>query len=154
MLSLSSSEPAFLHCGVHFLLPMLPLPIHDLLIKRMDLFLFFLAKTALMYLPTAHGVALRPHFHFWQAQYVQVFLLKPAPFCKLFTGPGSPNKSSVSLLFSSSPTLAMCLLLCPLLRFSFYLKLFDRSCRNCLLFPPVLSAYNGSSDTSFFSFLL
>ena len=33
------------------------------------LFLFFLAKTALAYLPTAHSVALRPLFPFRQAQH-------------------------------------------------------------------------------------
>ena len=44
------------------------------------LFLFLLAKAALTYLPTALSVAPRPLFPFQQAQYVQVFLLKPAPF--------------------------------------------------------------------------
>ena len=44
------------------------------------LFLFLLAKAALAYLPTAHFVALRPLYPFRQAQYVQVFLLKPVPF--------------------------------------------------------------------------
>ena len=37
----------------------------------------------------------------WQAQYVQVFLLKPAPFCMLFAGLGSTNKSAIFLLFLS-----------------------------------------------------
>ena len=39
------------------------------------------------------------------SQYVQVFALHPAPFCKLFAGLGSTNKSAISLLFSFSPTL-------------------------------------------------
>ena len=47
---------------------------------------------------TAHCVALRPLFPFQQAQYVQVFPPKPAPFCKLFAGLGSTNKSATSLL--------------------------------------------------------
>ena len=47
-------------------------------------FLFLLAKAAPTYLPTALSVALKPLFPFQQAVYVQVFLLKPAPFCKLF----------------------------------------------------------------------
>ena len=51
------------------------------------LFLFLLAKAAL-----------RPLFPFQQAQYVQIFPLKPAPFCKLFAGLGSTNKSATSLL--------------------------------------------------------
>ena len=49
-------------------------------------------------LPSALSVALRPLFSFRQVQYVQVFLLKPAPFCTLFAGLGSTNKSAISLL--------------------------------------------------------
>ena len=60
--------------------------------------LFLLAKAASAFLPTALPVALRPLFPFQQAQYVQVFLLKPAPFCMLFAGLGSTNKSATSLL--------------------------------------------------------
>ena len=64
------------------------------------LFLSLLAKTALAYLPTAFPVASRPPFSFHHAQYAQVFSLKPAPFCTLFAGLGSTNKSAISLLFS------------------------------------------------------
>ena len=46
-------------------------------------------------------LALRPLFPFRQAQYVQVFPLKPAPFCTLFAGLGSTNKSAISLLLLS-----------------------------------------------------
>ena len=46
-------------------------------------------------------VALRPLSSFWKAQYVQVFPLKPAPFCKLSTGLGSTNNSATFLLFLS-----------------------------------------------------
>ena len=38
---------------------------------------------------------------FWQAQYAEVFPLKPAPFCTLFAGLGSTNKSGISLLLLS-----------------------------------------------------
>ena len=64
-------------------------------------FLFLLAKKALAYLPTTLSVALRPPFPFRQAQYVQVFPLKPAPFFTLFAGLGSTNKSASSLLLLS-----------------------------------------------------
>ena len=73
-----------------------------LLIGQMVLFLFFLAKAALAYLPTTLFVALRSLFPFWQAQFVQVFLLKPAPLYELFAGLCSTNKSSISFPFSSS----------------------------------------------------
>ena len=46
--------------------------------------------------------ALRPLFPFQQAQYVQVFLLKLAPFCTLFSGFGSTNKSATCLLLCDS----------------------------------------------------
>ena len=112
------------------------------------LFLFLLAKAAPAFLPTALFVALRPLFPFRQAQYVPVFLLKPAPFCTLFAGLGSTNKSAIFLLFSSCLTLVLSSPPCPLLHLSCYLKLCDRSGRNCLL-SPVLSGYNGSLDTRF-----
>ena len=70
------------------------------------LFLFLFAKAAPAYLPTALSVALRPLFPFQQAQYAQVFPLKPAPFCTLFAGLGSTKKSTTSLLFSYYLTLA------------------------------------------------
>ena len=65
------------------------------------LLLLVLARAALAYLPTAFSVALRPLFSFRQAQYVQVFPLKPAPFCTLFAGLDSTNKSATFLLFLS-----------------------------------------------------
>ena len=65
------------------------------------LFLSLLAKTGLAYLPTALSVASRPPFPFQQAQYAQVFSLKPAPSCTLFAGLGSTNKSAISLLLLS-----------------------------------------------------
>ena len=71
------------------------------------LFLFLLAKAAPAYLPTALSVAPRPLFSFLQAQYAQVFPLKPAPFCTLFAGLRSTNKSATSLLFSFYLTLVL-----------------------------------------------
>ena len=68
------------------------------------LFLFLRAKAALAYLPTALFEALRLLFPFQQAQYAQVFHLKPMPFCELFAGLGSTNKFATSslLLLSDS----------------------------------------------------
>ena len=103
------------------------------------LFLSPLAKAAPAYLPTALSMALRPLFPFQQSQYAQVFLLKPEPFCKLFGGLGSTNKSSTSLLLSDSRSILSSI-------FPFTLN-----CnKNCLLPPPVLSGLNGSPDTRFF----
>ena len=56
---------------------------------------FPLAKAALAFLPTAL-CAQRPRSPFQQAQYVQVFSLKPAPFCTLFASLGSSIKSATS----------------------------------------------------------
>ena len=113
------------------------------------LFLFLLTKAAPAFLPTALSVALRSLFPFRQAQYVQVFPPKPAPFCMLFAGLDSTNKSAISLLFCHYLTLVLSSPPCPLLHLSPYLKLCGRSGRNCLL-SPVLSDYNGSPDTRFF----
>ena len=113
------------------------------------LFLFLSARAAPAFLPTALSVALRPLYPFRQAQYVQVFPLKPAPLCTLFAGLGSTNKSAIFLLFSYYLTLVLSSPPCPLLHLSCYLKLCGRSGRNCLLSPPVLSGYNGSPGTRF-----
>ena len=83
------------------------------------LFLFLLARAVPAYLPIALSVALRPLFPSRQAQYAQVFPLKPAPFCTLFAGLGSTNKSAISPLFSSCLTLVLSSPLCPLLHLSF-----------------------------------
>ena len=115
---------------------------------QMAPFLFFLAKAAPAFLPTALSVALRPLFPFRQVQYAPVFPLKPAPFCTLFAGLGSTNKPAISLLFSSYLTLVLFSPPCALLHLSFYLKLCSRSGRNCLL-SPVLLDYNGFSETRF-----
>ena len=114
------------------------------------LFLFLLAKAAPAFLPTALSVALKPLFPFRQAQYAQVFPLKPAPFCTLFAGPSSTIKSAIFLLFSYYLTLVLSSPPCPLLHLSSYLKLCGRSGRNCLLSPCVLLDYNGFPDTRFY----
>ena len=111
------------------------------------LFLFLLARAAPASLPTAPCVALRPLFPFRQAQFVPVFPLKPAPFCTLFAGLGSTNKSAISLLFFSCLTLVLSSPPCPLLHLSCCLKLCGRSGRNCPSSPPVLSGYNGSPQS-------
>ena len=71
------------------------------------LLLFLLEKAALAYLPTALSMALRPLFLFQQAQFVEVSLLKPEPFCTLFAGLGSTIKSVISLFFSFYVTLVL-----------------------------------------------
>ena len=63
--------------------------------------IWYFGQTALAFLPTALSVALRPLFPFQQAQYVQVFRLKPAPFCTLFVVLGNTNKSAPFLLLLS-----------------------------------------------------
>ena len=95
-------------------------------------FLFLLAKTASTYSQTALSVALRPLFPFQQAQYAQVFLLKPAPFCMHFAGVSSTYKSAISLLFYYL-TLILSSPPCRLLHLSFYLNVSGRSGRNYLL---------------------
>ena len=110
---------------------------HDLVIQTDDSLPFSLEKTALVSWPTTFFLALRSLSPFWQAQYAQVFPLKPAPFCKLFAGLGRTNKYATSLLSSSSfLTLVLSLRPCLLLRISFCLNL---SRRNSLLFSSVLS---------------
>ena len=77
------------------------------------LFLFLLAKAAPAFLPTALSVALRPLFPFRQAQYAQVFPLKPAPFCTIFAGLSSTNKSAISLLLLSDSRFVLATLSSP-----------------------------------------
>ena len=48
----------------------------------------------------------KPLFPSQQAQYVQVFPLKPAPFCKLFAGLGSKSATSLLHLSDSRSLLA------------------------------------------------
>ena len=100
------SSPCF-HCNSFFscqgaaLAHLDSLPLMIWCFEQIVLFLFLLAKAALTFLPTALSVALRPLFPFQQAQYAPVFPLRPAPFCMLFAGLGSTNKSAISLLLLS-----------------------------------------------------
>ena len=80
---------------------------------------------------------------------VQVSLLKPAPFRKLFAGFGRTYKSAISLLFSFYLTFALSSPPYPLFHAFFYFKLCERSGKNCLLSPPALSGYNGSPNIRF-----
>ena len=59
-------------------------------------------------------------------------MLKPVPFCTLFAGLGSTNKSAIFLLFSYL-TLALPSPPCLFLYLSFYLNLSGRSGKNCFL---------------------
>ena len=63
------------------------------------LFVFRLARAALAYLPFAHSVALKLLFPFKQAQYGQVFLLKPGSYLLVSAAPTSLP------LFFFSPTI-------------------------------------------------
>ena len=110
------------------------------------LFLFLLARAVPAFLPSALSVALRPLFPFRQAQYVQVFPLKPAPLCTLFAGLGSTNKSAISLLLLSDYRSVLTTLSSPP---SFLLSQTLWQIWQELLFSPVLSDYNGSPDTRF-----
>ena len=97
------------------------------------LLLLLLAKAAPAYLPTALSVAPRPLFPFRLAQYVQVFPLKPAPFCTLFASLGSTDKSAISLLFSYYLTLVLSSPPCPSFllfqtMWQIWQKLFSFSC--------------------------
>ena len=145
-LSLSSLEPAFLHCRVHSFLSLLPLRTslsrksavlthlnslsnHDLVIWTDSTHVF----------ANCFFVTLKPLF----------FLAGPvrisfsAKGCTILPVPAAPT--SLPLLFSS-PTIALSLPLYPLLGLFFYHKL---SGRDCLLSPPSRSSYNGSLDTRF-----
>ena len=104
-------EPVFLQFGVHpflhHLLPDSPFSHQGTTFAHLDSFLFLLTRAALATLATALFAALRPPFLFRQTHFVQVFPLKPAPFCKLCTGLGSANTAvSVFLLSDSRSVLA------------------------------------------------
>ena len=108
------------------------------------LILFLLAKTAPGYFPTALSVTLRPLFPFQQAQYAQVFLLKPAPFCTLFAD--STNKSTTSLLLSNSYSVLSTLSSLP----SFLLpQTLWQIWQELSSLSSVLAGYNESLDTRF-----
>ena len=158
MLSLSSLEPTFLHCEGHSFFPMLQ---HQSIRSRQGAALVHLdtwywtdSSVPFPFDNCGSGVfancslcGTEVTLFFQQAQYAQVFPLKPAPFCTLFAGLGSINESATFLLFSIYLILVLFSSSCSLLRLSCHLNLSDR---NCLFSPPVLSGYNGSLDTCFF----
>ena len=138
----SSSDPLFL--AKVWLSPTLTLSLLTTWYSgQTALFLFLLTMVALAYLPTALSVALRPLFFFQQAQYAQVFLLKPVPLSKLFAGPDSINKSATFLLLSDSHSVVIIMFSPPsfLLPQSFWQELFSLSCSIRLQWVP---------DTCFF----
>ena len=132
-----------LHCNEHSLLLSSYLSYDG---QKQELFLQHLRTVVPRYL----SFCTRPRSLFLsqQAQYAHVFVLKSMPFCMLFAGLCSTNKSATSLpcsyltLLLSSPS-------CSFLHLSFYLKLCGRSDRNCCLLPPILSSCNGFPDTCF-----
>ena len=83
------------------------LPPHDLVLWTDGSVPFPFGKGGSGVLANVLSVALRPLFPFRQVQYVPVFPLKRAPFCTLFAGVGSTNKSAISLLFSYYLTLVL-----------------------------------------------
>ena len=119
MASVSSLEPAFLHCGVHSFLstvcsrPDPPFSRQGAALAHLDfhppfdLVLWTDGSVPFSFgkggsgVPANYSLALRPVFLLQQAQYAQVFPLKPAPFCMLFVGLDSTNKSATSLLLLS-----------------------------------------------------
>ena len=90
-------------------------------------------------------------FLFGRPSVITLFLLEPAPFCKLSVGYNSTNKSATFLLFSFSLTLALFLLYFPFLYPSFFFSVYDTPGKN---FPfslsPFLPGFNGSTVTHFF----
>ena len=164
MPSFSSLEPAFLHCEGHSFFPMLQLrstlscqgaalahldsiPPYDLVLWTDSSVPFPFDNGGSSVLANCSLCGTEATLFFQQAQYAQVFLLKLAPFCTLFAGLGSINKSAIFFLFSSYLIPVLSSSSCSLLRLSCYLNL---SGRDCLLSPPALSGYNGSPDTCFF----
>ena len=85
------------------------LPPHDLVLWTDGSIPFLLGKGGSGVLANCSlcGTEATLSFSAGPAQYVQVFPLKPAPFCMFFAGLGSTNKSAISLLFFSCLTLVL-----------------------------------------------
>ena len=110
------------------------------------MFLFLLARAAPAHLRTPHFVALRSHFLFSRPSVLKFSRSSLRHSARSLLVSAAPT-SQPFLLFSSYLTPALSSPLYPLHHFSFYLNL---SGRNCLLYPRVLSGYNGSPGTRFF----
>ena len=109
--------------------------------------IFLVAKKALVSMPTALFVALKPSFHIQQVQCVQAFLLKPAPFCKLSASMDSTNKSA------SSPPLRLSLCSCYFFLSSIFPSIphsLLHLARTILSFLLFVSDSNGSSEPNHF----
>ena len=113
---------------------------HHLVIWTDGLF-FLLAKETPAFLPAASFVALRSPFSILQAQGNQTFLLQLAPFCKLFVGLGSTDKTATSFRLLLYPCYAFFSFVIPRLHTLTYLA-------ETPFF--LLSGYNGSTVTHFF----
>ena len=124
------------------------LPSHDLVIWTDGSFFPF-GKSGSGVLTNCSLCDTEATLSFWQVQFVQVFPLKTAQFYKPFSGLGTTNKSDIPLS-SSSPTLALSLPPCPLLRLFFRLNFSGRSGRNCFLSSLLLSGFNRFLDTSIY----
>ena len=102
----------------------------DLVAHSKDLVSSSIDKEGFNFLPIAHFVTMRPPSLIRYKQFTRVYLLKSAPFCKLFAGLGSTNMSAISHLFSHIPALSF-----GLFHLSFFL---------------ILSAICGITTLSFF----
>ena len=120
---------------------------HDLVIRTDGSVPFLFSKGGFGVLANCSLYGTEATLSFLAGLVYSSFLLKPAPFCKLFAGLGSTNKSAIPLLFSSSLTFDLSLVLCPLFCLCVYLNLSGKSGRKCLPFPWVLSGHNGSGHS-------
>ena len=93
---------------------------------------------------TTYFVMLRPPFSIRLNQFLQIFLLKPAPICKFFTGVSSTNKYATSLRNSFSQTFALFLLHISFLHLFFFLTLPGTFGRNYLF--SLFSLLSGLSE--------
>ena len=76
------------------------LPLHDLLLWTDGSVPFPFGKGGSGVFANCSRCGTEATLYLWKAQNAQVFWLKPAPFCTLFAGLGSTNKSVISLLLS------------------------------------------------------
>ena len=131
------------------LLPTLTLPPHDLVLWTDGSVPFPFGKGGSGVLANCSLSGTESSLFISTGQYVQVFRLKPEPFCTLFADLGRTSMSATSLVISYCLTLVLSSPPCPLLHLSSFPELCGRSGRNCLLSPSVLSGYNWSPDTHF-----
>ena len=110
-------------------------PFHDLVIGTDDPYPF--GKGGSGFLANTHYAALRPSFSVWQAQRVQVFLLKLKSFYCLSADLGSTKKPATSFF---STQLAQLLLHIPQLRPNLYFILSDTYGKNYSSHLPAMSS--------------